>query len=224
MNRARSRVVSGKRPKVFVDTNVLKFAATRLKRLRPRIETIEFDGWRDEVQLHDIVEINPNERIRNPELKAEADLLPQLAHLGTEMSVEFVIQLEAELESWGLPDMDSLGGRFYGCPLTLIDGPFRYSRVLFGGDFDAEERQFRFLTSIQEARFLELQKVTGAYQGSRPIQRNQLLDAFHLWCAEHAQCDYFLTLDFRLAKMVNGRTNVTPVQLVKPSELLACTR
>jgi predicted nucleic acid-binding protein len=49
---------------------------------------------------------------------------------------------------------------------------------------------------------------------------NQLLDAFHLWSAEAAGCDYFLTLDFKLIKMMNQAPSSTPVRIVRPSELL----
>jgi hypothetical protein len=74
---------------------------------------------------------------------------------------------------------------------------------------------------LNDKRFLELQKITGAFQGKRGVQRNQLLDAFHLWCAEHNKCDFFLSLDFKLATHTKGRV---PVLIVRPSQLLAAVR
>ena len=54
------------------------------------------------------------------------------------------------------------------------------------------QAQFKFLRSLNDERFRELQAITGAYQGEGKINRNQLLDAFHLWCAEGNGCDLFL--------------------------------
>jgi hypothetical protein len=65
-----------------------------------------------------------------------------------------------------------------------------------------------------------LQKLTGAYQGPGRLNRNQLLDAFHLWCAEYNHCDYFLTLDFNLSKIANKQKRRFPTEIVKPSELI----
>ncbi|OGP41631.1 MAG: hypothetical protein A2090_06470 [Deltaproteobacteria bacterium GWD2_42_10] len=80
--------------------------------------------------------------------------------------------------------------------------------------------QFNFLSSIKNKRFLELQKMTGAYQGAKKLNRNQLLDAFHIWCAEHNKCDYFLTLDFKLVNVIRRQKGATLSELVTPSELM----
>jgi hypothetical protein len=60
-------------PRVYVDTNIFKFSATELPRLKPRSKTINWGGNEIEVTVHDFVEENPNERIKNDELKTEAD-------------------------------------------------------------------------------------------------------------------------------------------------------
>jgi hypothetical protein len=60
----------------------------------------------------------------------------------------------------------------------------------------------------------------GAEQGN-DVNRNQLLDAFHLWCAEHRDCDYFLSLDFKLAQMTANSRQKLRCRVVLPSELLA---
>ena len=62
---------------------------------------------------------------------------------------------------------------------------------MFGGNASYKEEQFNFLRSLQHDRFPELQRNTGAYQGEAEINRNQLLDAFHLWCSEHNACGFF---------------------------------
>ena len=171
--------------------------------------------------VHDFVMMNRNENITNPALKREADLLPDLAAHGKGNRIQYVINMETEFESWGLRNMDSRTGRFYNTPVEAVDAPVQYSRVMIGAAIDPELEQFRFLGSLKHPRFLELQKMTGAYQGPGKLNRNQLLDAFHLWCAEHNCCSFFLTLDFKLLKVLRKGKNQPNVRAVKPSELLA---
>lgn len=208
-------------PKVYLDTTVLKFSATQLPRLRPRQQIVNWGGREYEVIVHDPIDINPNDGISNPELKAEAGLLPKLAELGKKGHIKYVMQTETQIESWGLPKMDSAAGRFYGAPCSTVEAPITYGRIVFGGD-DPVEMQFEFLKNISSPRFAEIQRMTGAYQGEGRTNRNQLLDAFHLWCSEHNKCDYFLTLDFTLMKVLKqNRKRQLFVNVVRPSELLA---
>lgn len=210
-------------PRVYIDTNVFKFAATQLPRMVPRRQrqTLDWGGRIHEVVVHDLADRNPNGGISNPELKSEAELLPKLAELGKARNIEYIIQSETLFETWGLPNMDSSAGKFYGSPYKTVCAPFTYGRVIVG-DVDPTEMQLDFLRSIKDNRFLELQRMTGAYQGEGKVNRNQLLDAFHLWCAEHNRCDYFLTLDFKLIKVLQkNRKRKCLVKVVRPSELLA---
>ncbi|OGQ52593.1 MAG: hypothetical protein A3J24_02885 [Deltaproteobacteria bacterium RIFCSPLOWO2_02_FULL_53_8] len=208
-------------PKAFLDTTVLKFSATELPRLQPRITSINWGGKNIDVTNHDFVDINPNDCITNTELKAEAELLPRLAEIGKLGAIEYVINIETEQESWGLPNMDSKTGLFYGAPIKTVKAPLEYSRVVAGGETKARERQYDFLCSIKHKRFLELQKMTGAYQGKQPLNHNQLLDAFHLWCAEHNDCEFFLTLDFTVIKVLGLSPKKSTVQAARPSQLLS---
>ncbi len=207
-------------PKVYIDTTVLKFSATQLPRLCPRKQKINWGGQVFDVTVHESVRVNPNDTIDNPDLKSETELLPSLADAGKTGSVKYVVQAETLFESWGIPKMDSETGKFYGAPYELVDAPIKYGRVLNASGFDAREMQFRFLSSIKNQRFLELQKIVGAYQGPGKFCRNQLLDAFHLWCAEHNECDYFLTLDFKLIRLARKQKSRVLSYVVKPSELV----
>jgi hypothetical protein len=207
------------RPTIFLDTNVFKFAATRLPRYVPRQQRVQWGPLQLDVTVHDEQFINPNQGIQNVELKVEADLLPCLAALGKAQTVRYVIAVEALYEQWGLPNLDSATGSFYGCPVDLVEAPFRYARVMGGLGVNGQEEQMRFLCSIQDERFLAYQRATGAYQGLRQPNRNQLLDAFHLWCAEHNKCDFFLTLDFKLLNVLARSRLQRKVRAVKPSEL-----
>jgi hypothetical protein len=207
--------------KVYLDTNIFKFSATGLLRFRPREVTVDWGRMKQPLTVHDPVMVNPNDGLDNPELRREAELLPQVAALAGSGVADFVINIETEMEVWGLPNLDSETGRFYGAPYTRIDAPVQYGRVFFGGNVGYKEEQFNFLRSLKHRRFGELQRITGAYQGKAKVNRNQLLDAFHLWCAEHNRCDFFLSLDFKLAKVIANSKNKSTVLIVKPSELLA---
>ena len=184
-------------PRVYIDTNVFKFSATQLPRMVPRQQTLDWGGRLHEVVFTTLVEWNPNDSISNPGLKTEAELLPKLAELGKTGNIEYVIQSETLCETWGLPNIDSSGGRFYGTPYKKVEAPFTYGRIIVGGGGDPTEMQTEFLSGITHKRFLELQRMTGAYQGEERVNRNQMLDAFHLWCAEHNHCDYFLHSRFQ---------------------------
>jgi hypothetical protein len=210
--------------KVYIDTTVLKFSATQLPRYRPRTQKINWGGHAFETTVNDLVYINPNESIKNPELKVETELLPILAEAGKAGIIKFVIQLEALIESWGIPKMKSETGTFYDAPYEYIEAPVKYSRTIAGGSLHPKEMQFRFLSSLKHKRFFELQKLTGAYQGIGKLNRNQLLDAFHLWCAEYNGCDYFLTLDFKLIRVIGKQKGRFLCAVVKPSELMSLIR
>jgi hypothetical protein len=208
-------------PKVYIDTTVLKFSATQLPRLRPKRQKINWGGQDHQLTVYDFVHVNPNDSIDNPELKAEVELLPVIAEAGKAGVIKYVIQVEALFESWGIPKMKSETGTFYDAPYEYIEAPVKYSRILVGAGSDPKEMQFRFLSSLKDKRFIELQKLTGAYQGPGKLNRNQLLDAFHLWCAEHTDCDYFLTLDFKLIRVVGKQKGRFLSEVVKPSSLIS---
>src|ERR1035437_1587619 len=182
--------------KVYLDTNVYKFSATAIPMFR--LQQMKTYNWGSQVislPVYDPILDNPNDRIDNLELKAEADLLPEVAALASGGRVTFMESMESRMEGMFLPKMASQTGLLYGAKVVTVAEPVQYSRVVFGGPEDPSQAQFNFLSSPGEKRFVELQKIGGAHQGiGKPTNRNQLLDAFHLWCAEHHDCDYVLSL------------------------------
>jgi len=206
----------------FIDTNILKFAASELFRLRPRLETLQWVPTSVDLVVHDEVIVNPNDRIANPTLKSEAALLPRVAAHGKSGVLDFVQTVEALYETWGIPNMDSESGPFYGATVRLLkDIPFKYGRVMGGLGVDGEAEQLRFINSIRDSRFEAIQRASGAFQGANnPRNSNQLVDAFHIWCAELAGCTYFLSLDFKLKKSLAQSKIELRLQVVRPSELL----
>lgn len=207
--------------KIYLDTNVYKFSATELPRFRVEMKEVHWGGRTFTLPLHTPVVINPNDRLdENSEINAEALLLPTVASLGKEGVVHFLISIETQVELSFVPNLDSRTGYFYNAPRTIVEPPMRYERILYGGIEDPKQAQCAFLKRLRDPRFLELRKMCGAEQGNH-VNRNQLLDAFHLWCAEHHDCDYFLSLDFKLARMTANSRKKLRCHVVRPSELLA---
>lgn len=209
-------------PRVFLDTNIIKFSSSELERYVPYEQEILWGGSKQRLVVHQMESRNPNDNIRNEELKREVDLLEDVAKLGDAGRLEFLTHAEVHFESWSMPNLDSKRGLFYGANVGLVEDPIQYSRTIMGGRHSLRESQYAFLSSIEHPRFIEIQKVVGAYQGEmNSPSRNQLLDAFHLWCAENGKCDYFLTLDLKLIKLIRFKANnCLAVKAIKPSELL----
>jgi hypothetical protein len=118
---------------VYLDSNIYKFSATRLPRFLPREVKVGWPVPRKSITVYDPATVNPNEGIDNPELQAEAELLPQVAALADAGLVTFQISMETQVEISGLPDLDSETGHFYGAARDIVKPPVRYSRALYGG-------------------------------------------------------------------------------------------
>jgi hypothetical protein len=74
--------------------------------------------------------------------------------------------------------------------------------VTLSAGCESSRGELRTLYPTRTVRPIAAHRITGAYQGTKKTNRNSLLDAFHLWCAEHNNCDFFLSPDFRLARMI----------------------
>ncbi len=211
--------------RVFIDTNVIKFSATKqLECIPVNKPTRNWYGKKTGYQVATVGYVNPNNNLRDgSEVKREAQLLPHIADLAKNGRIELYEDTEMQVESMGLPRISSVSGRFHGAPIKLATPPLIYSRIIIGPSYFGSpyELSLDFFKGISDKRFKEIQKVTGAYQGKDHYNLNQLIDAFLIWSAEHNQCDYFLTLDFTLIKIVNhDKKERVCIKLVRPSELL----
>lgn len=145
-------------------------------------------------------------------------LLAEASRLGL---LQFCRTSEAEIERWGIPKQDSVSGLLYGAKVEYVSKPIAYGRVVTSYSRTARSLQEEFLNSITEPEFRNLCVATGAYQGkNKPLNRNQALDAFHLWCALYHNMDYFLTMDYKLIKVVSRSSRLNGrLRLVSPCEL-----
>jgi hypothetical protein len=211
--------------KVFIDTNVIKFSATKHLEIIPvNKPTRNWYGKITGYQVATVGYVNPNDNLRyGSEIRKEADLLPRIATLAKNECIELYEDIEMMAESMGLPRMGSASGRLYGAPIKRANPALIYSRTIIGPSYmgSPDELALNFFKQISDRRFKDIQKVTGAYQGPNKYNLNQLIDAFLIWSAEHNKCNYFLTLDFKLIKMIeNDKKKIVCIKLVRPSELL----
>jgi hypothetical protein len=88
------------------------------------------------------------------------------------------------------------------------------------GMHSADELTLNFLASIEDERFLALQRATGGYQGARTRNLNQMLDAFYVWCAEYIGAYAFVTTDYKLVRMMAQNSIRLRTSVLGPKELL----
>jgi len=208
---------------VFIDTNILKFAAIKRHVYRPKEKMIKWGGIEQRVVLHERYTTNDLLKIKNDTQMRDAALLSMLAYAGISERLKFHAHREVYLESWGLPGIVSQSGRFFGCPIYQVEDPvWQQGRMIAGGPKKPNEYTLEFLSGIDDPRYIELTKMTGAYQGAkRPMNLNQALDAYHIWCAESSEMNYFLTMDYKLQRIVEGSKIKTAVAIKTPKQLLS---
>lgn len=101
-----------------------------------------------------------------------------------------------------------------GVPMKRVPCPTERSLMIApsGSIGITEEEQMEFFRSIRSPRFLEISKATGdAHVG----------DAYHLWTAEEAALDAFLTMDRAFRNVVEHERKAinSPVLVMTPKEL-----
>lgn len=170
--------------------------------------------------LHEFVEHNWSDDLP-VEVKAEADLLPAIADSAKRGDIILVKSAEVEIESWRLRGSAGRKTLMYGAPVSTVDPPMSYSREIMGWDRPSRECGEEFILSVTNPRFLEVASACGAFDGKEP-KVNTLWDAFHVWTAEVAGAEFFLTFDFRMLRRTRNRgAPKLCVSVVKPSELIS---
>lgn len=224
-------------PRIFLDTSTLKYSVDELTRFVKVTDTITWPNSETaKLPVYQLRKVYPNEKLtgKREELRLETYKLPFIAHLAKISHVRLLCHFEVFWELMGLPNITAPQGRFYGAPIEVVESPFRYGRVLSGPSWPdvspgrhshlkpSKRRTAEFFEKITDPRFKELQSACGVQQGSKRVA-NQLLDAFHIYCAEKAGADFFLTCERVLVEQVRQHKRHPPtVTVVRPSELLEC--
>jgi hypothetical protein len=120
---------------------------------------------------------------------------------------------EITFETWGrrrnyslAPEVDPFRGvRFEPCLL-----PHQRS-IVFGGENKFKEEKKKFLATITDARFRELDRATGGHHSP---------DCYHLWTAERNELDVFLTRETKFRNALRGQEKVnSTIKILLPEEL-----
>lgn len=212
--------------KAFLDTTVLRLGINDERIWVPVGKEIELKGQKIVIDSSLLASKNPNLRFLsqgNYEAFHDSLLLGMMARLAKKKQMEFYTHHEARWELFSLPI--KIGRSvFDDVEIKSVADPFPYSYSK--GLSDGSERQYKFLSEIKDQRFLEIQRAVGAYQGPRnPRQRNQLLDAFHILCAERSGLEFFVTMDCKLIKLWSHRNqSKSTIRVVSPSGFLGVWR
>lgn len=206
--------------RVFLDTAAVKHSIRSRTVLSPRPHTLSVG----EFVVHDLVEIDPTASVNSEPLRTEIDLLSQVAERAKAGDIELLWHTEGEVEFFSIHLLPGGGtSELLDAGVTMVDGPIKSSRLL-SPMFPLSGETWRslrkdFLAGLDHQRFRELQRACGAIQGDH-VNENQLVDAFHIWCAEAADASHFLTTDFKLVRLVRGHKTAPPrPRVVTPSEL-----
>lgn len=193
------------RPSIFLDTTVLKASVDTRMVFLPEPQKVEWGDQKFELNVHKPVFVNQNLKFLMQGSKKrflDTVVLRHIAAFARESKIDLVCHKEVFFELMGLPRTIGHEPRFHGATIRQVEGPISYSRIVADGT--RRNHQYEFLSGVKHPRFEELQRICGAFQGEgRPLHRNQLLDAFHLLCAESAGAHYFLTLDDKLIRTLS---------------------
>jgi hypothetical protein len=212
-----------RQPKIFLDACVLKASVDTISLFRKEKRRFNWAGREVEVDAHRPVYFNQNAAHlgKNDTRFIDTIDLRWIAAWARDDKVRLVTHYETWFEFLSLPRTLGDGPVFWGAPIDHLHGVAPVERAITSGE--NRERRHRFFCRIEDRRFLEIQKAVGAFQGeSAPRNVNRLADAYHLWCAEHAAADFFLTIDDRLInslanskKFANSVVAITPSQQVR---------
>lgn len=191
---------------VFLDANIFQNSAPR--RPGTRTKTVNWGGEKHEVK-------EPAARPARPTgwLKEEVELLPKVFRLARKNRLQLFSSIEAKGEqaSHYVNELSEI----FGSPLAELDvrhAPYPIDAGFIAFGRGRPEDPEAFLDQFQDERLAEIRNAVGQDKG---------LDPLHLYTAESAGIDYFLTLDNTL---LNSIRNPKPFPLgtkpVTPSELL----
>jgi hypothetical protein len=146
--------------------------------------------------------------------------LPYLAALGIfakEGKLEFFTSFEIRMEEFR---QKGRGEGYLGInllrdvPMKCVPCPTERSLMIApkANIGTTEEEQMEFFRSIGHPRFLQIRKATGGAHVD---------DAYHLWTAEEAALDAFLTMDRAFRNVMEHERNAinSPVLVMTPKEL-----
>lgn len=201
--------------RIFLDTSVLKASKDSDLVFVPRTQKLDWGTDVVEVEVHDLMYKNQNTAYlrNNPDAFQNRLYNRLIARLAKDGHVELLISHEVKFEAMGVPSVDF---SFFGSPMQTVRSPAVHGGCVIDGS--GRNHLYDALRSLKHKRFIELQKLTGAYQGAnQEPNKNQLFDAYHLWSAESADADFLLTHDGKLIRQWEGskyKGHSTPIDAI----------
>lgn len=199
--------------KILIDRNIERLAVTHGTELIP--QTLNWGPHRCRVDVAERVYRSPKEH--QAFFREQLPYLASLCASAMAGKVEFFTSSELIMEAsrqkgsqQGYLGIDLLRG----IPMNRVNCPV-LRPIIVGGTRSAgttEDEQMEFFRSVQVPRFLEISKAIG---------EAHIDDAFHLWTAEEASLDVFLTMDKRFWNVVTSqkRSVNSSVSVMTPKEL-----
>ena len=156
---------------VYLDTNVLKFAVHHRKVYRGHPQTIKWGHLEKTLIVYDLIETDEVSMLRSSKQKDESRTLQLYRMLHDTENFGCHEQRNSDREL-ATPEHGQRRRNFFGAKIVRAPPPIKFGRVIAGAIMDPmKDLQFKFLASIKDKRFLELQKMTGAYQGKNGVNR-----------------------------------------------------
>jgi len=206
--------------RIFVDTSIVRFADRERELWLKQKSTVRWGPTTQKIEIIVPHTERPLEKLNTGEhaqAYADARLIERVEELAKAKLIVLCWHLETHLEY--------IRHRPLGISappiLDLIEPahcPIYYGRMLVS-PFDHEDKQLEFLRGLQHPEFEKWKALVGARPGTKR-ERNQLMDAWHLWSGDHNHCDYFLTMDYRLIESVRARKCTSPMRIVAPTQFL----
>jgi hypothetical protein len=198
--------------RLLIDRNLERYAVTHTTRMMP--QSVKWEPHQLQVAVATRGYDQPSEDALL--LREQLPYLVSLCRSAKEGQVEFCISGELEMEAFRqlISKQGYLGiDWFADVRLTKVPCPVdRPSGVINPVVFFGKEGQIEFFESITHPRFLDLRKILGDAQ---------LADAFHLWTAETAGLDAFVTMDKKFLNNVRHRSKQigSSVSVMTPKRL-----
>lgn len=214
------------KPKIFVDSCVVKCAADTRLEFIPKKQKLNWGGTEQTVLIHNPVLVNDNVKqfYKDNNRKRFIDSICTrfMAAFEKKSIIELCWHTETIWEHAGLQRTLNENGKFHGAELKHVDNPFLYSRIIAcGNEINRIDHQFEFYKSIKNNRYDELKRVTNVHAQVKENRiKNQMADAFHILCAEKSGCDHFVTIDYNLVKSVRRSTVKTLLNITTPFGLI----
>ncbi len=209
---------------VFLDANIQK-GAVDLRWIKER-RHITWGDITQEVEVEAVRPRSPRSSKNEAWLQSELDLVPEIGEAARREEIVCFDNQEVRFELHNLRYGGLVRSRMsalHGVTIRKVPPPLPERAVVIGGGASWEQQKklwVSWLRSCADPRYAELRSALGTLG---TLAENTLVDLYHLYSAEKAGLNIFLTLDKNsLVEPLRSQNQTKPgVSVLYPSELLA---